>query len=121
MQRRGPTAGWGALSRADTGRHMTDSNGNAVDYFIDRHLLDGLALGRIIVSAPDGGAPAVEPPALAFEAFLAAAANQPPAECSPDEVAFWLYSSGSTGMPKGVRHVHSSLRATADTYGEQVL
>jgi len=39
----------------------------------------------------------------------------------PDEPAFWLYSSGSTGMPKGVRHVHSSLQATADTYGTQVL
>ncbi|MFT4715384.1 MAG: 4-hydroxybenzoate-CoA ligase [Paracoccaceae bacterium] len=40
---------------------------------------------------------------------------------SSDETAFWLYSSGSTGAPKGVRHVHSALRATADTYGAQVL
>jgi 4-hydroxybenzoate-CoA ligase len=39
----------------------------------------------------------------------------------PDEPAFWLYSSGSTGMPKGVRHLHSSLAATADTYAKQVL
>ena len=38
-----------------------------------------------------------------------------------DEPAFWLYSSGSTGMPKGVRHLHSNLAATANTYARQVL
>src|SRR5260370_24609458 len=39
----------------------------------------------------------------------------------PDEPAFWLSSSGSTGMPKGVRHLHSNLAATAETYARQVL
>src|SRR5271170_6460679 len=64
-----------------------------------RPAVERLGLEHIIVSAPDGSAPGVEPPALAFEAFLAAATKTAPAECSPDEVAFWLYSSGSTGAP----------------------
>ncbi len=35
--------------------------------------------------------------------------------------AFWLYSSGTTGTPKGVMHRHESLQATADTYARTVL
>lgn len=58
---------------------------------------------------------------LDFAAELAASTVTAPIFVSADECAFWLYSSGSTGAPKGVRHMHSSLRATADTYGAQVL
>jgi 4-hydroxybenzoate-CoA ligase len=42
-------------------------------------------------------------------------------ETHADETAFWLYSSGSTGMPKGTRHVHTSLMETARLYGQGVL
>lgn len=38
-----------------------------------------------------------------------------------DDTAFWLYTSGSTGQPKGVEHRHASLRACAENYGAQVL
>jgi len=38
-----------------------------------------------------------------------------------DEVAFWLYTSGSTGDPKGVKHVHTSPMATAELMGQGVM
>ncbi|MCW1930937.1 benzoate-CoA ligase family protein [Pararhodobacter zhoushanensis] len=58
---------------------------------------------------------------VSFDAFMAGAEPVQTVEAGGDELAFWLYSSGSTGMPKGVRHIHSSLKATADTFGAQVL
>lgn len=57
-----------------------------------------------------------------YDNFMAGAVGPiAPFEAKDDETAFWLYSSGSTGQPKGVYHIHSALRATADTYGAQVL
>jgi len=38
-----------------------------------------------------------------------------------DEVAFWMYTSGSTGEPKGVKHVHTTQLAAARLMGRHVI
>ncbi len=38
-----------------------------------------------------------------------------------DEVAFWMYTSGSTGEPKGVKHVHTTPLAAARLMGQNVI
>ncbi|MEO8548409.1 MAG: benzoate-CoA ligase family protein, partial [Kofleriaceae bacterium] len=43
------------------------------------------------------------------------------AETTPDDVAFWLYSSGSTGKAKGAMHVHGSPMWTAALYALPIL
>jgi benzoate-CoA ligase family protein len=43
------------------------------------------------------------------------------AATSPDEAAFWLYTSGSTGQPKGVIHAHQSVLVCVKQYAESIL
>jgi 4-hydroxybenzoate-CoA ligase len=57
-----------------------------------------------------------------FEDIIAKADATPfTADTLSDEVAFWMYTSGSTGDPKGVKHVHSNLMATAKLFGQGIL
>ncbi|MCL4791702.1 MAG: benzoate-CoA ligase family protein [Gammaproteobacteria bacterium] len=63
------------------------------------------------------GEDAPEPP----DALLAEYSPGAPAVTCADEVAYWLYSSGTTGMPKGVMHVHSTPRAICRTSGKNLI
>ncbi|MCG8467783.1 MAG: benzoate-CoA ligase family protein [Gemmatimonadetes bacterium] len=62
---------------------------------------------------------------LAEDGFLAdvadAVSELEVAATGPDEAAFWLYSSGTTGRPKGVPHRHRDLVATCEHYAVGIL
>ena len=73
-------------------------------------------LQHVVVSGGNAG------PHLAFADLLAKAATRfDAAPTTADDACFWLYSSGSTGSPKGTVHIHSSLVQTAELYARPVL
>ncbi len=83
---------------------------------VEAALAGQTSLEHVIVDGPSGGhGPRLE------ELLAGAGAELEAAPTCCDDVAFWLYSSGSTGAPKGVCHLHRGLRATADLYAQQVL
>ena len=61
-------------------------------------------------------------PCHTFESTLSRASSAvDPAPTSCDDPCFWLYSSGSTGSPKGTIHLQASLIRTAELYARPIL
>jgi benzoate-CoA ligase len=101
---------------------LKDSRANVL--VVSAALLPNLAAGikvsphlkHVIVSGGDAGQH------LSLKSLMDdAAPTCEPAPTTSDDPCFWLYSSGSTGMPKGTVHVHASMIETAELYGIPIL
>ncbi|MBN2272159.1 MAG: benzoate-CoA ligase family protein [Sedimentisphaerales bacterium] len=59
---------------------------------------------------------------LSFQELMASSSDKlEPADTSKDDSAFWLYSSGTTGFPKGAIHLHHDMVVAADLYAQQTI
>jgi benzoate-CoA ligase len=91
-----------------------------------RYMIDDSRARLLFVSdallAQFAGVPNVIAGKAAFERFMQSGEDRfEAARTTCDDACFWLYSSGSTGAPKGTVHVHSSPILTAELYAKPVL
>ena len=83
------------------------------------------ALRHVIAAAPGDG-PQIDAPQTDAHLRFSALLRQGDADCdaeptSRDAAAFWLYSSGSTGAPKGCVHLQHDMVVCAELFGRGIL